>query len=270
MAEALDFAHGHGVLHRDIKPANILVNQYGRPMLADFNISFRSCDAEMTSADSFGGTLAFMSPEHLDAFNPAVASTADAVTGQSDIYALGLALWELLTGKLPFPSGPRQEALLARLRRMAAERRSARFDLLPGRPDSRKILFGTLGRALRGESADRFARAADFAEALDGCRQLRAAEERLPKQHALARLSLWRPFLWVTILALLPHVAGSIVNVWYNETQIVGQLSEVQVASFFRLVMNYNAVIYPVLLRRSCMFCGDRGGLGGGCAAANH
>ena len=96
LAEALDFAHHHGVLHRDIKPANILVSPYGRPMLADFNISLQTA-AESDSM--FGGTIAYMAPEHLDAFNPEHPSTADLVTEKADMYSLGIVLNELLNGK---------------------------------------------------------------------------------------------------------------------------------------------------------------------------
>src|SRR6185436_17157849 len=77
LAEALDFAHGHGVLHRDIKPANILVSPYGRPMLADFNISSQQAPGE--HEEMFCGTIAYMAPEHLDAFNPSDKTTEDAV-----------------------------------------------------------------------------------------------------------------------------------------------------------------------------------------------
>src|SRR5205814_4149530 len=58
LAEALDFAHHHGVLHRDIKPANILVNTYGRPLLADFNISSQPVGSEPSGEEMFGGTFA--------------------------------------------------------------------------------------------------------------------------------------------------------------------------------------------------------------------
>ncbi len=100
LAEALDFAHCNGVLHRDIKPANILIDSYGRPMLADFNISSHRSDHP--HEEIFGGTFAYMAPEHLRAFNPQDETKIEAVAARSDIYSLGLVLHQMLTGKLAF------------------------------------------------------------------------------------------------------------------------------------------------------------------------
>src|SRR5262249_37830160 len=92
LAEALAHAHGQGVLHRDIKPANVLLNRYGRPLLVDFNVAGgQFCEGRDAL---FGGTLAYMSPEHLDAFNPDDFTPIEAVDARSDVYALGLVLYE--------------------------------------------------------------------------------------------------------------------------------------------------------------------------------
>src|SRR5260370_862654 len=84
LAEALDHAHGRGILHRDVKPANILVSQYGRPLLTDFNLATH----DDPPAGRLGGTLAYMAPEHLDAFDPQTNMPPAAADHPSDISSL--------------------------------------------------------------------------------------------------------------------------------------------------------------------------------------
>ncbi|MCX6834191.1 MAG: protein kinase, partial [candidate division Zixibacteria bacterium] len=95
VCKALDYAHKNGVIHRDIKPANILVDREGNPMVADFGIAqiVSSGDADVTSSDLVMGTLAYMSPEQK------VSSTN--VDQTTDIYALGVIIYEILVGKKP-------------------------------------------------------------------------------------------------------------------------------------------------------------------------
>ncbi len=106
LAEGLDHAHSRGLLHRDLKPANILLAADGTPMLLDFNLAAESqpesLDGEVGRA-LIGGTLPYMAPEHLDAFNPRGTTPPDAVDERADIYALGLILFEMLAGEHPFP-----------------------------------------------------------------------------------------------------------------------------------------------------------------------
>jgi serine/threonine protein kinase len=93
VGEALDYAHQNGIVHRDIKPANILIEKGGQPYLADFGVA-RIETSTMTQAGTTVGTLSYMSPEQVK---------GETVDSRSDIFALGVVLYELLTGKKPFP-----------------------------------------------------------------------------------------------------------------------------------------------------------------------
>jgi eukaryotic-like serine/threonine-protein kinase len=248
LAEALDFAHHHGVLHRDIKPANILVNSYGRPLLADFNISSQPVGSEPSGDEMFGGTFAYMAPEHIDAFNPDDPTEHDAVTPRSDIYSLGLVLQQLLEGRTAFTMPARRGRMGEMLRAIASDRRRERPRVPSGPPSALKTLQRTIARCLEPHPDDRFASGAELAEQLDGCRHLREAERQLPRGSALVQAMLRRPFLWLILLTLLPQVVGSIVNISYNASQIVGELTAAQQKLFVRLVIGYNAVVYPAAI----------------------
>src|SRR4051794_25653060 len=197
LAEALDFAHRNGVLHRDIKPANILVNPYGRPMLADFNISSQPVGSEASGEEMFGGTFAYMSPEHLDAFNPGDTTGHEAVTARSDLYSLGLVLQQLLEGRMSFPLFTKAGKLADTLRRMAAERRKGAPVCNAGLPSARMTLECTIGRCLEPNPEDRFANGAELAEQLDGCRRLSESERELPGVPKVFRPILRWPFAWL-------------------------------------------------------------------------
>ncbi|MEP6831903.1 MAG: serine/threonine-protein kinase, partial [Gemmatimonas sp.] len=95
VAEALAYAHSHGVVHRDVKPENIFIDESnGRAMLSDFGIAHSSeFDSRLTMTGAAIGTPAYMSPEQID------GAPANA---RSDVYSLGLVSWEMLTGERPW------------------------------------------------------------------------------------------------------------------------------------------------------------------------
>jgi DNA-directed RNA polymerase specialized sigma24 family protein len=95
VAEALAFIHGRGIYHRDLKPSNVLLTPGGRPMLLDFNLSFD----ERRGGGWLGGTLPYMPPEELRAIT---APGGAAIDARSDLYALGVILYQLLAGRHPF------------------------------------------------------------------------------------------------------------------------------------------------------------------------
>ena len=138
VAAALEHAHARGVIHRDVKPSNVLLGEYGTAMLADFGTVISLEDARITAEHSIVGTAPYMSPEQ------AIGRPVDA---RSDFYALGVMLFELVTGELPF-NGP---DLLAFARQHATAPRPRLSDLLPAAPDELDALVARLMATDPGE-----------------------------------------------------------------------------------------------------------------------
>jgi serine/threonine protein kinase/Tfp pilus assembly protein PilF len=179
LVDGLEHAHSRGLLHRDLKPSNVLLAADGTPMLLDFNLAVdqlpESQEGEIRRA-LVGGTLPYMAPEHLDAFNPRGSTAPESVDERSDIYAMGLILFEMLAGRHPFPETPPGIPLLEAITLMMAARRRppslrARCPEIPWSLDALVI------KCLAFDPRLRYQRAGDLAE------DLRRFLDNLPMKH---------------------------------------------------------------------------------------
>jgi serine/threonine protein kinase len=101
--EGLEYAHRHGVIHRDVKPGNLIVNPDGVVKLVDFGIAKAAEDSRITQIGSVVGTAAYLSPER---------AQGDEATPSADVYSLGVVLYQMLSGRLPYESGSLTELAL--------------------------------------------------------------------------------------------------------------------------------------------------------------
>jgi serine/threonine protein kinase len=158
VASALDFAHQRGIVHRDLKPGNVMITPQGQAILTDFGIAkLLDTDHKMTETGTGIGTPAYMSPEQ--------ARGSNNVGPTSDVYSLGIVLYEMLTGELPFKA----DTPLAVMLQVVSDPLPMPRQISPDIPD---VLQGVVLKATAKNPSDRYATAtalADgFAQALQG------------------------------------------------------------------------------------------------------
>jgi len=151
---ALDYAHQQGIVHRDVKPSNVLLQRDNgdmRPVLTDFGIARIVGGKTRITRTGIVGTFDYMAPEQI--------RDATDVDGRADIYSLGVMLFQMLTGRLPFTASNPGALLIAHLNQPAPDPRGLRPDI----PE--EVAEATL-RALEKDPAKRFQTAGEFAAAL--------------------------------------------------------------------------------------------------------
>jgi serine/threonine-protein kinase len=175
-ADALDYAHRHGVVHRDIKPENILLEEE-HAFVTDFGIARAvsvAADDQITDTGIAIGTPAYLSPEQ-------AAGDVD-IDGRSDVYSLGCVLYEMLAGEPPF-TGPTAQVVIAK--RFAADAVPIRAirDAIP------RTLDAVVRKALARTAVDRYDTAGEFADALEQARTAPASVGgAVPAEHSTAVL----------------------------------------------------------------------------------
>ncbi|MBL7202032.1 MAG: serine/threonine-protein kinase PknK, partial [Anaerolineae bacterium] len=153
VADALDHAHGQSIVHRDVKPSNVMLTPDGRALLADFGISrLTGPEGHITQTETTTGTPAYMSPEQV---TPQLAP----VGPRSDVYSLGIVVYEMLTGHLPFAASSPLEAIVLRLQEPPVPPRTHN-------PDLPEAVERAVLRALAKDPEGRYPGAGAFVEAL--------------------------------------------------------------------------------------------------------
>ncbi len=154
VADALGFAHEHGLIHRDVKPQNVLLTPDGDAKVTDFGIA-RSFEVEhgMTQTGTVLGTSNYLSPEQ---------AGGKPTTPATDVYSLGVVVYELLTGEVPFPGENFVAIAMKHINDLPP-------DLVAKRPDIPLRLAAAVDRALEKDPARRFAKMTEFAAELRHC-----------------------------------------------------------------------------------------------------
>ena len=252
LAEGLDYAHEKGVMHRDIKPANVLLTPEGAPKLADFNVSYNGDRADENPEDTFGGSLAYMSPEQLQACHPVLGGSPQLVRGSSDVYSLGVMLWELLTGKRPFADLPKNDSgELARIQRMIDQRHYADFTELGQQlpRDCPESLRQVLLKCLQPRKEERYNSAAEVANALRLSLDPNTWKLVQPSSHPLGTFLLEWPIIPVVLAGAIPNILAGRFNYLYNERSIINPLTEITASfaeRFHKVQLTVNSIAFPL------------------------
>lgn len=191
IASALDYAHAQGIVHRDVKPSNVLLTQQGHAVLTDFGIAKAAAETKITRTGVLIGTPEYMSPEQAEGL------TADYRT---DLYSLGIVLYEMVTGRVPFTGDTPTAILYAHAHKAPPPPRS--FN-----PTLTSSVETVVLKALAKKPAARFQSATDMAAAL---RAATAGAYRPPKRTNILPIAV--ASVIVVLLLCLVAVAGTLLG----------------------------------------------------------
>ncbi|HET9531412.1 MAG TPA: protein kinase, partial [Blastocatellia bacterium] len=166
--EGIGHAHSLGIIHRDIKPANIMLTDKGVVKVMDFGIARVLGTARMTRQGSIVGTIAYMSPEQIQGFE------SDA---RADIYSLGILLYEMLTGRVPFINDTEFSLMMAQIQEMPTPPRTFAPHIPPA-------IEQAIMRSLNKQPEARFQSVSEFRSALEWGQGLTPAQSAQPRQTA--------------------------------------------------------------------------------------
>ncbi len=251
LARALQDAHGRGVLHRDVKTANVLLSAEGIPKLADFNVSFAGAAGRAGAAASFGGSIGYMSPEHLHAIgnrsDEALGTDAPKVQESADLYSLAVLLWELWQGNRPFvtegPSTSWSEAIAKQLKaRKTALREPRRCGSA-----AERVLEKVLRSTLSYHPSDRPCNGAELAGRLRLAIHPDAAALFDPGENALrVRALKISPWLIACLVILIPNMVAGYCNYTYNHDEVITEEMSALQDGLDRISWVVNLTFFPL------------------------
>ncbi len=219
VAAALDYAHNHDVVHRDVKPSNVMINSEGQSILADFGLVMLPTQASQATLGNTFGTPHYVAPEQ--------AISSAAAVPASDIYSLGIILYEMTTGELPFDD----EAPLSVALKHVSEIPTPPTAINPNLPqDVEDIIL----KALAKDPVDRFVTTGDMALALEAAlSEGRAFEQRNKKRVATApQMPAGVPPAAEVSSMTLPRAAAVAPIITSNQSPVKGRQATPSTQSF--------------------------------------
>lgn len=193
LALGLAAAHHKGVVHRDLKPANVLLNENGDALISDFGVARSMGETRLTQSGMVVGTPAYLSPEQ---------AQAAPIDGRSDLYTLGLMLYEMLSGVLPFGNGTGSEMLVQRILKSPPSVRTEA-------PTTPEWIADLLAAVLQPGRDDRIGTAEELIAAIDR----RAPPARHARRSRMRHLRTWVP-IGLTVAAVM--VTTAMVGLWWQ------------------------------------------------------